>query len=95
MAVVGVAIIVSFHLKNQPSELERTLALPFGLVFWVLSLACLASGLANYVNTMRKYSERKALVQTGWRTQIVSDFLFSLGVCAFWEGSDVYALHKA
>ena len=72
MAVVSIAIIISFHLKNQPSELERKFALPFGLVFWVLSLACLASGVANYLRTVRKYSERRALVQTGWKTQVVS-----------------------
>lgn len=82
MAVVSIAIIVSFHLKNQPTELEKKFALPFGLVFWVLSLACLASGLANYVGTVRKYSERRALVQTGWKTQVVSKY-FCATVMAF------------
>ena len=72
MAVVSIAIIISFHLKHQPSELEKKFALPFGLVFWVLSLACLANGASNYLNTVRKYSERRALVQTGWKTQVVS-----------------------
>lgn len=48
--------------------------MPVGLCFWVLSLACLVSGAANYVNTVRKYRERRALVQSGWKTQVVSKF---------------------
>jgi hypothetical protein len=72
MAIVSVAILMTFHLKNQPSEIEKRFALPFGLVFWVLSLACLANGLANYLNTVKKYAHRRALVQSGWKTQTVS-----------------------
>jgi hypothetical protein len=72
MAVVSVAILISFHLKNQPSPLERKIALPFGIIFWFLALACLASGTANYIKTVEKYSKRQALVQTGWKTQLVS-----------------------
>ncbi|KAI4742257.1 hypothetical protein E4T50_07304 [Aureobasidium sp. EXF-12298] len=71
MAVVSVAILISFHLKNQPSPLERKIALPFGIIFWFLALACLASGTANYIKTVEKYSKRRALVQTGWKTQLV------------------------
>ena len=71
MAIVSVAIIISFHLKSQPSDVERRFALPFGLVFWFLSLACLASGLANYIKTVTKYARRQALVQSGWKTQMV------------------------
>lgn len=40
-------------------------------MFWILSLLCLASGLANYIQTVTKYSKREAMVQTGWKTQIV------------------------
>lgn len=47
------------------------LALPLGVIFWVLSLACLASGMANYVRTVTRYSRRAALVQSGWKTQMV------------------------
>ena len=72
MAVVSTAITLSFHLKSDPTELETRVALPFGLVFWVLSLACLGSGLANYLVTIRKYTQRRAMVQTGWKTQVVS-----------------------
>ena len=50
MAVVSVAITLSFHLKAQPSPAERRMARPLGLVFWLLALACLALGLANYVS---------------------------------------------
>ena len=72
MSVVSAAIVVSFHLKSQPTAIEKRAALPLGLVFWVLSLACLVSGLANYVKTVTKYSKRQALVQSGWKTQVVS-----------------------
>lgn len=72
MSVVSVAIIISFHLKSQPSSIEKRMALPVGIIFWTLSMACLASGVANYVKTVKKYSKRQALVQSGWKTQVVS-----------------------
>lgn len=51
MAVVAVAITLSFHLKTQPSAVELRMARPLGLVFWLLAVACLGLGLANYVST--------------------------------------------
>lgn len=72
MAVVAVAIIISFHLKNEPSAMEKRVALPFGLIFWLLAMACLASGLSNYIKTVNRYSRRQALVQSGVATQVVS-----------------------
>lgn len=72
MSVVSVAIVISFHLKSQPTSIEKRVALPVGLLFWLLSIACLASGIANYVKTVTKYSRRQALVQSGWKTQVVS-----------------------
>jgi len=77
MAIVSVAIMISFHLKNQPTQIEKQAALPFGIIFWLLSLACLASGLANYIKTVTKYSHREALVQSGWKTQMVSSIHLS------------------
>ncbi len=71
MSVVSVAIIISFHLKSQPTSIEKRIALPVGIVFWLLSVACLVSGFANYVKTVTKYSRRQALVQSGWKTQVV------------------------
>ena len=71
MAIVSVAIIISFHFKHQPTDIERRVAMPFGLVFWFLALACLFSGLSNYIKTVEGYSRRAALVQTGTGTQIV------------------------
>ena len=50
MAVVAVAITLSFHLKARPTRVELRMALPLGLVFWLLAVACLAVGLANYVS---------------------------------------------
>lgn len=47
------------------------MALPLGLIFWVLSLVCLVNGFANYVGTVKLYSRKAALVQSGWRTQAV------------------------
>ncbi|KAI3400593.1 hypothetical protein diail_2796 [Diaporthe ilicicola] len=41
MAIVSVAIVLSFHLKSRPSAAELRMAKPLGLVFWVLSVACL------------------------------------------------------
>ncbi|KAI4114321.1 MAG: hypothetical protein LQ345_004873 [Seirophora villosa] len=70
MAIVSVAIMVSFHLKSEPSPWELRIALPVGLVFWLLSAACLVNGLANYVKTVVKYGRRTALVQSGWKTQV-------------------------
>lgn len=72
MSVVSAAIILSFHLKSDPTAIERQIARPVGLLFWFLSLTCLISGLANYLRTVRKYAQRSALVQTGWKTQVVS-----------------------
>jgi heme/copper-type cytochrome/quinol oxidase subunit 2 len=50
---------------------EKRIALPLGIIFWVLSILCLLSGLANYIHTVTRYSKREAMVQTGWKTQIV------------------------
>ncbi|KAK3944916.1 hypothetical protein QBC46DRAFT_373577 [Diplogelasinospora grovesii] len=71
MAVVSVAIVLSFHLKNKPSELELRMAKPLGAIFWALSVSCLGLGIANYIRTVNKYSRRAAIVQTGWRTQSI------------------------
>lgn len=49
MAIVAVAIVLSFHLKSRPSPAELRMAKPLGLVFWGLSVACLLVGLGNYI----------------------------------------------
>lgn len=98
MAVMSVAITLSFHLKHTPTEVERAMAFPLGTVFWVLSALVLLAGVANYISkpaptrapfcssssvwkvcvadagravTVNKYSQKVAIVQTGWRTQLV------------------------
>jgi hypothetical protein len=76
MAIVAVAILISFHLKNEPTEVEKLVALPFGLIFWLLAIACLASGLNNYIRTVNRYSRRQALVQSGVATQVVSSYFY-------------------
>lgn len=71
LAIVSLAIIISFHFRQQPSSLERRMALPLGIIFWLLSLTCLANGFATYARTVMKYSRKAALVQSGWKTQVV------------------------
>ncbi|KAL1969158.1 hypothetical protein VTN77DRAFT_412 [Rasamsonia byssochlamydoides] len=70
LAIVSSAIVVSFHLRTAPTEIERRIALPLGIVLWCMSLACLASGFSIYVKTVTKYSRKAALVQSGWKTQV-------------------------
>ena len=50
MAVVAVAIVISFHLKSQPTALELRMARPLGIVFWLLSILTLFVGVANYIS---------------------------------------------
>ncbi|KAI9367447.1 hypothetical protein BJX61DRAFT_304534 [Aspergillus egyptiacus] len=69
LGIVSVALIISFHFQSRPSDLERRMSLPMGIIFWVLSLLCLVNGLANYIRTVKKYSRKAALVQSGWKTQ--------------------------
>lgn len=82
MAIVSIAILLSFHLKLQPSALEKQFALPLGIIFWLLALACLLSGLNNYIKTVNRYSRREALVQSGWGTQVVFTVVASAIVAA-------------
>jgi hypothetical protein len=68
---VGYVVLLS-HLSLSINHVqEKRIALPLGIVFWVLSLLCLSSGLANYIQTVTRYSKREAIVQTGWKTHIV------------------------
>lgn len=52
MAIVSVAITVSFHLSHKPSEIELRMARPLGSIFWVLSVSTLCIGLANYISLL-------------------------------------------
>lgn len=71
MAIVAMAIVMSFHLKSEPSPVELRIALPLGIVFWVLSFACLVSGVTSYCRTVMQYSKRAALVKSDWKTEVV------------------------
>ncbi|KAI5805137.1 hypothetical protein EDC01DRAFT_358339 [Geopyxis carbonaria] len=71
LCVVSVAIILSFHLKTKPTSIEKRMALPLGIIFWLLSLLCLMAGLGNYLKTIRKYSRKTAVVQSGAKTRII------------------------
>ncbi|KAH8129359.1 hypothetical protein ACSS6W_000803 [Trichoderma asperelloides] len=83
MAIVSVAITVSFHIKGTPSDLERRVAKPLGGIFWVLSVITLALGVGNYIRTVNMYGKRAAIVQSGWKTQVVlGGIAFSIiGTC--------------
>ncbi|OJI96658.1 hypothetical protein ASPVEDRAFT_78417 [Aspergillus versicolor CBS 583.65] len=70
LGIVSVALIISFHFKTEPSRIEKRMSLPMGIIFWVLSLVSLGNGLANYIRTVKKYSRKAALVQSGWKTQL-------------------------
>lgn len=73
MAVVSVAMTLSFQLNQQPSKLERQIAKPLGIAFWLLSVVTLFMGLGNRIEaTVNKYGQKAAIVQTGWKTQLVS-----------------------
>ena len=45
--------------------------MPLGIIFWLLALASLISGFANYVRTVAKYARKDALVQSGAKTQVI------------------------
>lgn len=85
LSVVACAIILSFHLRSEPTRLERLTALPVGILFWLLSMASLCSGFAIYLQTMTKYSRKLALVQSGWKTQTVVLVVACviIGTCVF------------
>ncbi|PWY89819.1 hypothetical protein BO70DRAFT_377084 [Aspergillus heteromorphus CBS 117.55] len=90
LAIVSIAIIISFHFQTPPTGLERRMALPLGCVFWVLSLGCLGCGFANYVRTVVKYSRKAALVQSGWKTQVMFTVVgvVILGSCVLFLATD-------
>ena len=50
MAIVSVAIVLSFHLKHKPTDVELRMAKPLGAIFWALSVLCLSAGVANYIS---------------------------------------------
>ena len=93
MAVVSVAIFINFHLKHQPTSLELHMSRPLGILFWLLSMACLASGTANYMQTVTKYARRRALVQSGIKTQIIFGVVATaiVAACALFLGADAQA----
>ncbi|KAI9902749.1 hypothetical protein N3K66_002101 [Trichothecium roseum] len=70
MAVVSVAVTLSFHVRHRPTDAELRVARPLGAVFWALSVLILCLGLGNYIRTVNRYSQKVAIVQTGWKTQL-------------------------
>jgi hypothetical protein len=52
MAIVSVAITVSFHIKGTPSDLERRVAKPLGGIFWALSVVTLVLGVSSYISKL-------------------------------------------
>ena len=93
LAVVSVAILINFHLKSQPTDLEVRLSRPLGIVFWCLALACLTTGCGIYMRTVAKYAHRRALVQSGVKTQFVFGVTATaiIAACAIFLGAEVQA----
>lgn len=52
MAIVSMAMTLSFHLKGKPTALERHIAKPLGAIFWILAVLTLAVGISNYIRTI-------------------------------------------
>ena len=71
LAIIAMAIVLSFQLRTPVSDLERRMALPLGLIFWIMAVLCLFTGLGNYFKTVERYRVKRALVQSGYKTQIV------------------------
>ncbi|RMZ90374.1 hypothetical protein DV736_g2410, partial [Chaetothyriales sp. CBS 134916] len=90
LAIVAVAILINFHLKRQPTEFEKRLSLPLGLLFGLLSGASLATGVGIYMRTVTKYAHRRAMVQHGIKTQAVFAVLTVtiIGACGLFLGVD-------
>jgi uncharacterized membrane protein YidH (DUF202 family) len=93
LAVVSVAILINFHLKSQPTDLEVRLSHPLGIIFWCLALACLGTGCGIYMQTVAKYAHRRALVQSGVKTQFIFGVTASaiIAACAIFLGAEVQA----
>ncbi|KAK6350250.1 hypothetical protein TWF696_006485 [Orbilia brochopaga] len=72
LCVMSLAVMTTFHFTSQPTKLERRVAFPLGLVFWILAMLSLACGVANYLKTVEKYSRKVPVVQSGWPTQLLS-----------------------
>ena len=91
--VVSVAILINFHLKHQPTSLEKKVSFPLGIAFWIMSLACLVNGFANYMRTVAKYARRRALVQSGIKTQVVFGVLATaiIAACTVFIGVEAEA----
>ncbi|RPA92413.1 hypothetical protein L873DRAFT_1750425, partial [Choiromyces venosus 120613-1] len=51
LCIVGIPVVVSFHITHEPTVIEERLSLPLGRCFWVLSLGCLFAGFGDYVQT--------------------------------------------
>lgn len=85
LAIVAVAIILSFHLSNKPSPAERVVALPLGIVFGVLAIGAFVNGIVRYLAVVEGYGRRKAVVQSGVGTQIMFGILVVVivGTCIF------------
>jgi uncharacterized membrane protein YidH (DUF202 family) len=93
LAVVSVAILINFHLKSQPTDLEARLSRPLGIIFWCLALTCLATGCGIYMRTVAKYAHRRALVQSGVKTQFIFGVTATaiIAACAIFLGAEVQA----
>jgi len=54
------------------SDITKAYDFPIGILFIVASLLALLVGVLNYFKTIQGYSERRAVVQVGFKTQSVA-----------------------
>lgn len=56
-------------------------------------MACLVSGMGNYMRTVTKYARRRALVQSGVKTQIIFGVVATsiVAACALFLGAEAQA----
>ena len=58
-----------------------------------MSLLTLGMGMGNYATTVEGYARKRALVQSGWKTQLILGGLgvVVVGTCLFFIGVDASA----
>jgi hypothetical protein len=76
MAIVSIAITLSFHVKHQPTSFELRMAKPLGAVFWGMSVVMLLLGLGNYIREfLSLFNELECvLVADGYGTGTVNQY---------------------
>ncbi|RPA75453.1 hypothetical protein BJ508DRAFT_230110 [Ascobolus immersus RN42] len=81
--VLGVAVMLSFHFKQEPTEVERRMAFPLGMIFWVLSFLSILAAAAQYFTNVMGYARQKASLGRGRLVKAIRVVLSLVVVCVF------------